>query len=95
MFGRYATFSFELDKKAIKHLKDKSVYNHNYYELNFSSYGDYILTEKCNILFEHCDDDYGAYYSLGYFEGDKFQPMFTWFEDEPKDLNIILEEEVK
>jgi hypothetical protein len=95
MFGRYATFSFELDKKAIKHLKDKSVYNHNYYELNFSSYGDYILAEKCNILFEHCDDDYGAYYSLGYFEGDKFQPMFTWFEDEPKDLNIILEEEVK
>lgn len=95
MFERYATFSFELDKKAIKHLKDKSVYNHNYYELNFSSYGDYILAEKCNILFEHCDDDYGAYYSLGYFEGDKFQPMFTWFEDEPKDLNIILEEEVK
>jgi hypothetical protein len=95
MFGRYATFSFELDKKAIKHLKDKSVYNHNYYELNFSSYGDYILAEKCNILFEHCDDDCGAYYSLGYFEGDKFQPMFTWFEDELKDLNIILEEEVK
>jgi hypothetical protein len=95
MFGRYATFSFELDKKAIKHLKDKSVYNHNYYELNFSSYGDYILAEKCNILFEHCDDDYGAYYSLGYFESDEFQPMFTWFEDEPKDLNIILEAGVK
>ena len=91
MFGRYATFSFELDKKAIKHLKDKSVYNHNYYELDLSVYGDYIISEKCSILFEHCDDDYGAYYSLGYFEGDKFQAMFTWFEEEPKDLNIILE----
>ena len=91
MFGRYATFSFELDKKAIKHLKDKSVYNHNYYELDLSVYGDYIISEKCNILYEECsDDDFGAYYSLGYFEGDKFQAMFTWL-DECKHLAFIME----
>lgn len=91
MYGRYATFSFEIDKRAVKHLKEKSYYNHNYYELDLSIYGDYIIPEKCNILFEHCDDDCGAYYSLGYFEGDRFQAMFTWFEDASADLNTIME----
>jgi hypothetical protein len=91
MFGRKATFSFELDKKAMTHLKDKSSYNHNYYRLDLGVYGDYIIAEKCNILYEECsDDDFEAYYSLGYFEGDKFQAMFTWL-DECKHLDFIME----
>ncbi len=91
MFGRYATFSFELDKKAIRRIEDKSVYNHNYYELDLTVYGDYIIPEKCNILFEHAeDDDSTVYYSLGYFEDDKFKAMFTWLQENPADLNIIL-----
>lgn len=91
MYGRYATFSFELDKKAMTHLKERSSYNHNYYELDLSVYGDYIIAEKCNILYEECtDDDFEAYYSLGYFEGDKFQAMFTWL-DECKYLDFIME----
>ena len=56
MYRRYATFSFELDKKAIKHLKDKSCYNHNYYELDLSGYGDYITPAQCDILYEECDE---------------------------------------
>ena len=90
-FDRYATFSFELDKKAMIHLKEKSYYNHNYYKLDLNVYGDYIIPNRCNILYEHCDDDCGAYYTLGYFDGEQFQPMFTWFENEPADLNLIIE----
>ena len=79
-------FKFELDTKHIKRIEEKSSYNHNYYALDLMPYGDYILTEKCNVLYEHCtDDDYGAYYSLGYFdENDRFQAMWTWYEDEYK-----------
>lgn len=81
-------FSFELNKKYMKHLKDKSSYNHNYYELDLSHYGDYIIPQKCNILYEEVEDDcYPTYYSLGYFdEYDKFQPMWTWLENEYKFL---------
>ena len=91
MFGRYATLSFELDKKAIKHIKEKSVYNHNYYALDLTVYGDYIIPGKCNILYEESDDFSGTvYYSLGYFEDDKFNAMFTWLQEDPADLNIIM-----
>ena len=83
------TFSFTLNKRYIKHLKDMSYYNHNYYELDLSYYGDYIVTEKCNILYEECDDcGTYAYYSLGYLdENKKFQAMWTWLEDTYKKLN--------
>jgi hypothetical protein len=91
MYGRTATFKFELDKRAMTHLKERSSYNHNYYELDLNTYGDYIIAEKCNILYEErSDDDFEAYYSLGYFEGDKFQAMFTWL-DECKHLDFIME----
>ena len=83
MPGRYVTFSFDLNMTAMTHLKEKSTYNHNYFELDLSVYGDYIIPEKCNILFEHAEDDSPfTYYSLGYFEDDKFKPMFTWRESE-------------
>ena len=69
MPGRYVTFSFDLNMTAMTHLKEKSTYNHNYFELDLSVYGDYIIPEKCNILFEHAEDDSPfTYYSLGYFE---------------------------
>ena len=90
MYPRRVTFSFQLDKKAMTHLKERSSYNHNYYELDLNACGDYIIAEKCNILYEECsDDDFEAYYSLGYFEGDEFQPMFTWL-DECKRLDFIM-----
>ena len=92
MYGRSITFSFELDKKAMIHLKDISSYNHNYYELDLNAYGDYIIAEKCNILYEECsDNDFEAYYILVYFEGDKFQAMFTWLNG-CKHLNFIMED---
>lgn len=82
------TFTFELDKRYMIHLKDKSSYNHNYYELDLSHYGDYIIAEKCNILYQEAEDDScSAYYSLGYFdENGKFQAMWTWLDDWHGDL---------
>jgi hypothetical protein len=75
------TFSFELDRRAMTHLKDKSHYNHNYYKLDLSVYGDYITPEKCNILYEEFDEFSETYtYTLGFFEGDTFIRCFTWTE---------------
>lgn len=76
-------FKFEFEEHYIKHIKDKSYYNHNYYKLDLNKYGDYIIPEKCNVLYQECeDDDYCAYYSLGYFdESGKFVACFTWLDD--------------
>ena len=75
-------FSFTLDSRYITHIKEKSSYNNNYYKLDLSPYGDYIINKKCNILYQKCeDDDFEAYYSLGYFdEYGKFQAMWTWLD---------------
>ena len=83
-------FKFELDTRYMKHLKDKSYYNYNYYELDLSHYGDYILNRKCNILLEDMEDDtYYAYYSLGYFdEMEKFQEMWTWLDNWQMSLGL-------
>ena len=79
-------FKFKLPKECLKHDKEMSYYNHNYYHINFSILGDEILYSSCNVLYQECvDDDKTAYYTLGYFEsnneGKLFVPYFTW-EDE-------------
>ena len=75
------TFSFELNTKYMKHLKDKSQYNRNFYEWDLSRYGDYITTEKCNILYEYFEEFSETYsYSLGYFEDGEFVNCFSWTE---------------
>ena len=92
MFDKYARCSFELDKRTLTHLKDKSTYNHNYYHIDTNRYGDYILPEKCDTIYENCtDDEFGAYYSLGWFEGDTFVAAWTWYEDEMLHLNFSFE----
>ena len=76
------TFRIDLETIYMKHLQDISYYNHNYYELDLSKYGDYITPEKCNVLYEEAvDDEYWATYSLGYIENGKFVAMFTWTDD--------------
>ena len=92
-FDRRVNMSFEIDKRTLTHLKDKSCYNHNYFRIDLSQYGDYILSEKCNIIYEECSDadDYGAYYSVGWFEGGRFVAAWTWYEREMKHLDTILE----
>lgn len=92
MFNRFVDCSFELDKRTLTHLKDVSSYNHNYYRIDLSSYGDYIEPEKCDIIYEECTDyGAGAYYSLGWFEGSKFVAAWTWYENECLDLDTEIE----
>lgn len=76
-------FTFTLNTDYITKIEDKSWYNHNYYKLDLIPYGDYILAEKCDVLYEECDDiSESAYYSLGYFDdSNKFVAMWTWLED--------------
>lgn len=84
--SNYMTFSFELDRRAMTHLKDKSTYNKNYYKLDLSVYGDYITPELCNILYEEFEEFSETYtYTLGFFTGDAFTGdtfvrCFTWTE---------------
>lgn len=74
--------SFEINKDAITYIPEKSYYNHCYYHIDVARHGDLILPEKCDILYEECEDDtYATYYSLGWFEGDKFVAAWTWLED--------------
>ena len=75
-------FKFELKAQYIEHIKNVSYYNHNYYRLDLSKYGDFIIPAKCNILYEECEDDSDyVYYSLGYLdENDKFVACFTWLD---------------
>lgn len=81
--NKLLTFSFELSKEKLRHIKEKSFYNNNFYEIDLYAYGDLIIPEKCNVLYEKCEDDCSeAYYSLGYFENNKFVAMFTWLDDE-------------
>lgn len=75
------TFSFELDTRYIKHIENKSYYNHNYYKLDLNNYGDYIIPGMCDVLYEEFDEFSETYtYTLGYFEGVDFVKCFTWTE---------------
>lgn len=88
----YVTFSFELDTRYMKHMKEKSHYNHNYYELNLNNYGDYIIPRDCDVLYEEYDEFSDTYtYTLGYFYDDgEFCKAFTWTEMECKTLEVKL-----
>lgn len=84
------TFSFELDTKYMKHMDSVSHYNHNYYALDLTQYGDYILPGECNVLYEEYDEFSDTYtYTLGYFVNGEprlgeFERCFTWTEMECK-----------
>jgi len=61
----------------LAHIKDKSVYNHNYYKLQ--PYGDWVDYHGNDILLEDCDEEYNSYkYSFGRFEGDEYIPVFSY-----------------
>lgn len=84
------TFSFELDTEHMNHIEEKSWYDHNYYELDLTQYGDYIIPGICNILFEEYDEFADTYtYTLGYFEYEKFVNCFTWTEMHCKTTDFI------
>lgn len=78
----------------LKHLKDKSFYDHNYYEL--MSYGDWVDfgRDNNNILYEvyhECENCYS--YQFGRFEHGKFIPVFGYVCDDDILEGIDIEEE--
>lgn len=80
----YLKFKFEIDKRALTYLKDKSMYNRNYWKVSWSQMGDAFGYCAGDILFMRYDEfSETADFSIGYFEGDNFVPLFTWLEENP------------
>lgn len=89
----YVTFSFELNTEYMRHIKKESHYNHNYYKLDLSKYGDYYGPSLCDVLYEVFDEFSETYsYTLGYFdyENNYFVECFTWTEMECKTREVKL-----
>ena len=71
---------------SVKHLKDKSYYNRNYYE--FEPYGDWCIFFNGNNIVEeicHEDEDYCSY-TLGHFDGDEGSLYMTFPDEELKQI---------
>ena len=61
----------------VKHIKEKSFYDHNYYILK--EYGDWVDFYGNNILYEEYSECGNCYtYSFGRFENDKFVVVFGY-----------------
>jgi hypothetical protein len=76
----------------LKHLKEKSCYNNNYYEL--PRYGDWIDygDSNNNILYVDCHEDENCYtYYFGRFENDKFIKVIGWTTDRDILENISID----
>ena len=78
------------DYNELKHIKEKSYYNNNYYEiLNFS---EWLLNVENLILYQHYDEFSNCVeYHLGVFDDkNKFNSFIIWSEywdcDELKDI---------
>ena len=84
------TFSFEIDTKDMKHIDEVSTYDHNYYWLDLTYYGDYFYAAQCDVLYEEYDEFSDTYtYSLGFFNSGtplrgEFVRCFTWLEESCK-----------
>lgn len=66
-------------ERSIKHLKEVSRYDHNYYEL--PTYGDWIFygRQNNNVLRERYDEWANQYdYALGRFDEGKFIDVLSW-----------------
>lgn len=72
---------FEVDK--YKHLKERSTYNNNYYELPNE-------IEGCKFLLVSWEDDnfLGDYY-LGHWVNDSFKPVHLFFGDEEGNVDLL------
>lgn len=75
-----------LGLNSIKHLKEKSHYNCNYYEIE--PYGDWCcFFNGSNIIEEVCHEEENYYtFTLGYFNNKEFKGVFQWDGDYGKAL---------
>lgn len=76
------TLNLEIEITSISHLKDKSCYNHNFYEIK-ENHPWWSLQGNNNIIEEVCQEDYDTYmFALGHFDekGD-FVSVIEWESD--------------
>ena len=70
-------FDICIPSSAVTHLKEKSHYDYNFY--NIGEYGDWLYGKLDTVLqiYNECDNCYE--YKYGYFdEKDEFIPMLYW-----------------
>lgn len=80
-----------LGLSSIEHLKDKSMYNQNYYKLK--SYGDWCFLNGNDILEDICNEDENFdTFALGHFEGDEFIRVLEWTGDYGESLEDYIKE---
>ena len=79
------------DKGELKHIKDKSYYDNNYYKI--LNCGDSLTNFESLVLYQHYDEMFNIMeYELGVFENNKFNVYISWCENyECDDLKYILE----
>lgn len=77
MQQKVINFEIAIPNTAIKHLKEKSHYDYNFYHIG--NYGDWLYGDLNTILqiYNECSNCYR--YQYGYFDkSDKFVTMLYW-----------------
>lgn len=69
-------FDIAIPISAVKHIKEKSHYNYNFYRIG--EYGDWLYGELDTVLqiYHECENVYE--YQYGYFKNDKFKAVLYW-----------------
>lgn len=69
-------FDIAIPISAVKHIKEKSHYDYNFYHIG--DYGDWLYGKLDTVLqkYHECENVYE--YQYGYFENDEFKPMLYW-----------------
>ena len=69
-------FDIAIPSSAVKHIKEKSHYDYNFYHIG--EYGDWLYGELDTVLqiYHECENVYE--YRYGYFEDDKFKAVLYW-----------------
>lgn len=80
-----------LGLNSIKHLKEKSCYNCNYYEIE--PYGDWCYFFGNNVIEEACHEEEDYYtFTLGHFNNEEFVGVLQWDSEYGEDLFDYIKE---
>jgi len=69
-------FEIAIPNTVIKHIKEKSHYDYNFYHIG--SYGDWLYGELDTILQIYHEVSNCYEYQYGYFKDDEFIPILYW-----------------
>ncbi len=69
-------FDISIPSSAVKHLREKSHYDYNFYHIG--EYGDWLYGEMDTVLQIYHEYENVYEYQYGYFGNGKFKPMLYW-----------------